>query len=33
LSNEEREKWVENYVESETAVARKGVEDEDTAIK
>jgi len=33
LCNEEKEKWFEDYVESETAVARKQVEDAETAIK
>jgi len=33
LSNEEKEQWIEDYVERETAVARKRVEDAETAIK
>jgi len=33
LSNEEKEKWTEYYVESETAGARKGVEDVQTAVQ
>jgi len=33
LTNEEKEKWIEDYVERETAVARKLVEDAETAIK
>jgi hypothetical protein len=32
LSNEEREKWIEAYVERETAVARKRVQDANTAM-
>jgi hypothetical protein len=32
LNNEEKEKWIEDYVEGETAVARKRVQDPDTAI-
>ena len=32
LSNEEKEKWIENYVERESAVARKGVPDAETVI-
>jgi len=32
LSNEEREKWIEDYVERETAVARQPVQDAETAI-
>jgi hypothetical protein len=32
LSNEEREKWIEDYVERETAVARKRVQDAKTAM-
>jgi len=32
LSNEEREKWIEAYVERQTAVARKRVQDAETAI-
>jgi len=31
LSNEEREKWIEDFVERETAVARKRVQDAETA--
>jgi len=33
LSNEEKEQWIEDYVERETVVARKRVEDAETAIK
>ena len=33
LSNEEKEKWIEDHVERETAVARKRVDDGETAIK
>jgi len=33
LSNEEKEQWIEDYVERETALARKRVEDAETAIK
>jgi len=33
LSNEKNEQWIEDYVERETAVARKRVEDAETAIK
>jgi len=33
LSNEEKEQWIADYVERETAVARKRVEDAETAIK
>jgi len=33
LSNEEQEQWIEDYVERETAVARKRVEEAETAIK
>jgi len=33
LSNEEKEKWIDDYVERETAVARLRVEDAETAIK
>jgi len=33
LSNEEKEQWIEEYVERETAVARKRVEDAETVIK
>jgi len=32
LSNEEKEKWIEDFVERETAVARKRVHDAETAI-
>ena len=32
LSNKEKEKWIEDYVDRETAVARKRVEDAATAI-
>jgi len=33
LSNEAKEPWIEDYVERESAVARKRVEDAETAIK
>jgi len=33
LSNDENEQWIEDYVERETAVARKRVEDAETAIE
>jgi len=33
LSDEDKEQWIEDYVERETAVARKRVEDAETAIK
>jgi len=33
LSNEEKEKWIEDYVQRETAMARKRVEDAETATK
>jgi len=33
LNNKEKEKWIEDYVERETAVARKRVEDTHTAVK
>ena len=33
LSNEEKEKWIEDYVERETAVARKRVEDAEAAVQ
>ena len=33
LSNEEKETWIEDYVERETAVARKRVEDAETAVE
>jgi hypothetical protein len=32
LSNEEKEKWIEDFVERETAVARKRVQDTETVI-
>jgi len=32
LSNKEKEKWIEDYVERETAVSRKQVQDTETAI-
>jgi hypothetical protein len=32
LSNEENEKWIEDYFERETAVVRKRVEDAETAV-
>jgi len=32
LSNEVKEKWIEDYVERETAEARKRVQDAETAI-
>jgi len=32
LSNVEKEKWIEDYVERETAVARNRVRDAETAI-
>jgi len=32
LSNEEKEKWIEDYVERETAEARKRVEDAEAAV-
>jgi hypothetical protein len=32
LTNEEREKWIEDYVERETAVARKRIQDAKTAM-
>jgi len=32
LTNEEKEKWIKDYVERETAVARKRVKDAETAI-
>jgi len=32
LSNEEKEKWIKDYVERETAVARQQVQDTETAI-
>jgi len=32
LSNDKKEKWIEDYVERETAVARKRVQDAETAI-
>jgi hypothetical protein len=33
LSNEEKEKWIEDYVERETAEARKRVEDTEAAVQ
>ena len=33
LRNQEKEKWIEDYVERQTAVARKWVEDPDTVIE
>jgi len=33
LNNEDKEKWIENYVETDTAVARKQVEDAEAPIK
>jgi len=33
LSNEEKEKWIEDYVQSETAGARKRVEDAEAAVQ
>jgi len=33
LSNEEKEKWIEDYVERETAGARKRVEDAEAAVQ
>jgi len=33
LSNEQKEIWIKDYVERETAVARKQVTDTQTAIK
>ena len=33
MSNEEKEQWIEDYEERETAVARKQVEDAEAAIK
>jgi hypothetical protein len=33
LSNEEKEKWIEDYVERETAGARKRVEDSEAAVQ
>jgi len=32
LSNKVKEKWIEDFVDGETAVARKGVQDAETAI-
>jgi len=32
-SNEEKEQWIEDYVERETAVARKQVEDPEAAVQ
>jgi hypothetical protein len=33
LSNEEKEKWIEDFVERETAGARKRVEDAEAAVQ
>jgi hypothetical protein len=33
VSNEEREKWIEDYVKQETTVGRKRVQDAETAMK
>jgi hypothetical protein len=33
FSNEEKEKWIEDYVERETAGARKQVEDAEAAVQ
>jgi len=33
MSNEEKEKWIEDYVERETAGARKRVEDAEAAVQ
>jgi len=33
LSNQKKEQWIEDYVERETVVARKRIEDAETAIK
>ena len=33
LSNEEKEQWIENYVERETAVATKRVQDAEAAVQ
>ena len=33
LSNEEKEKWIDDHLERETTVPRKQVEDTETAIK
>jgi len=33
LNNEEKEKWVEDYVDGKTFVGRKPVEDAEAAIK
>jgi len=33
LSNEEKEKWIEDFVERETAGARKRVEDTEAAVQ
>jgi hypothetical protein len=33
LSNEEKEKWIEDYVDRETAGARKQVEDAESAVQ
>jgi hypothetical protein len=32
LSNQEKEKWIQHYVQRKTAMARKGVKDTETAI-
>jgi hypothetical protein len=32
LNNKEKQKWIKDYVETETAVARKRVEDAETAV-
>jgi len=32
LSNEEKEKWIEDYMERESAVARKRIQDAETEI-
>jgi len=33
LSNEQKEKWIEDYIERETAVARKRVEDAEAEVQ
>jgi hypothetical protein len=33
LSNEEKQKWIEDYVQRETAAARKRVEDAEAAVQ
>jgi len=33
LSNEEKDEWIEDYVERETAGGRKRVEDAETAVQ